>query len=218
MLRRSKGINEFFYYAGPLWRINSRIRQLREKNESVASIISPDWNPISVEPEIRILQEELTPWLCIKPTRFSTLATWDEDYWMIKSISNISSNKSLLKKIYSTLISLDEQQFYKDYCPVRWVIRDDMTVWRRFNDFIDIIKPEDGGVSAYNFAVSVDYSPRPFIKSQAKKYKIEISDFRSIVLWARRDFLKIHGMNNHALFKRMGTNCLKYGFPYVEEL
>ena len=216
MRRRSKGLNEFFFTLGPLWKIHGRIRLLRERKRTGAEIISPDWHPISAEPEIDIPQNELTPWLqLLRPSYGSTLAVWDKDFWMTQEVYSISASRNILMKVYNTFISRNEQQFYLDYCPIRWEIRESgKDIWKRCNDVIELLKPSI--TFACNFAVSCE-PIRPSIRRQAKENNIQLYNPKSehIVLWARYDFLRRSesGCNMIRYYKALGINALKYGLP-----
>lgn len=221
MKRRSKGLNEFFFSMGPLWKLHARIRSIRERKQSIHKIVSPDWYPISAEPDIDIPQDELTPWLpLMKPSYASTLSVWDEDFWMTQEIGRIYIHRNLLNRIYETFIKRNEQQFYLDYCPIRWSVDNDEFVYTRFDDVLDLLVPEQRGTSACNFAISIEKKPRPFIKKLAKENEITISKFKSIVLWARYDFLRKYdsGLNMIRYYHALDKNVLKFGFPYLKRL
>lgn len=216
MIRRSKGVQEF---AQPIagWVIRSQIRFINESGRDVHSIVSPDWCPISpVEPVVP--QKELTPWIPVP--KMATLASWDRDFWMTKPISNVYSHRQLLMEIYDVLTDRDEEQFYKEYAPIKWCYSEEV-VWKYLNETLDKFKYDEHDLLlAGNFALS-DEPVSKMLRNQAHKLKIVVDhpSWNRTILWARKDMLlqTASGAGTLAYLRRLGDKALRYGVPRYEE-
>ena len=214
--RRSKGVQEFSQRTTS-WDVRSQIRFMSESGRDVSCIISPDWCPISpVEPIIP--QEELTPWIPIP--KMSTITSWDRDFWMTKPISNVYSHRNLLSEIYDVLTDRDEEQFYREYAPLKWCYSEDV-VWKYLNETLDKFKySETDLLLAGNFALS-DSPVSKMLRNQAHKLKIAVEHptWNKTILWARKDMLRqtTSGVGTLAYLKRLGNKALRYGIPRYEE-
>jgi len=219
---KSIGINQFSHYIGSKWRLYSALRTLKESGKNIISLNS---SRLICFQDISIPEKELTPWLFREIEYVNTLSTWDKDFWMTQEIANLYSNKSRkpLMKVYDTLISRNERQFYMDFCPIRWSWNiDDKYLWTNLTHALDSFKPEGNSqtVSVGNFAISIE-KIRPYVLEQAKKYKVEIehSESKRIILWARYSMLRQcnSGLDLIRIYRMMGTNVLKYGLPFINK-
>ena len=186
---KSKGINEFSHYVGPLW---PQFQKVREVSEKGGRIVDPQFSTVTYM-EISISSKELIPWL--KP---------NDSY-----IDNL--------QVYDTFISRSEIQFYKDYCPIRWTQENDFL--GNFDDLIDIFHPYCEGISMEyigNFAFSECFVS-PFIINQAEEYNeiIKHPNKKNLILWARKDFLRKTdvGLDILRCHRMMGTRALRFGLP-----
>lgn len=215
----SKGINQFSHYIGPKWELYSKIRTIVESGRN--SIFRSE-NLYSLM-EISIPQKELTPWLADRGelSYCSTLNPWDEDFWMTEEIGNLFTNKSrnILIKVYNTLISRNEKQFYLDYCPIRWTTSNGYSdTFKNFSEALNRFKPEGEAqtVIAGNFAVSIG-PIRQYIIDRAKKNNIVIKypKMERTILWARYDMLRKYdnGLDIIKCYKHMGIKALSFGIP-----
>lgn len=217
---RSKGLNEFFFCMGPLWRLHARIRHIRESGKDISSIISPDWSPITPCDIPIIPQEELTPWLPIsKPNYINNLSKWDRDFWMTEEISSVYNGRRLLRNIYDTFMCRNEKQFYQDFCPIRWSLNNDYAL---LNTGLERFKAEDEiFITVGNFALSEE-CPQEFIKKEAKKLNIKVIYPYSprLILWARYDFLRRSdaGLSMIRVYKSLSKEyMLRQGIPYFKQ-
>lgn len=213
MKRRSeKGVQEFMQRTTG-WDVRSQIRFMSESGRDVCSIVSPDWCPIGPS-EPLVPQCELTPWLPQFPSLLTSIPSWDKDFWMTREIGNVTSNKALLKKVYKTIIERNEEEFYRDFCPIKWCYEDEI-IWSYLNDTLDKFKSEENIMfCAGNFALSIE-SVRPTIMKRAKKYKIEVRSpkYKRVILWARYSFLQstYSGRCTINYIRYMGEKALRYG-------
>lgn len=210
---KSRGINEFSHYVGPLW---PQFQKVREVSEKGGRIVDPQFSTVTYM-EISISSKELIPWLKPNDSYIDNLQIYDEDYWMIQEFHSIRKSIKLLKKVYDTFISRSEIQFYKDYCPIRWTQENDFL--GNFDDLIDIFHPYCEGISMEyigNFAFSECFVS-PFIINQAEEYNeiIKHPNKKNLILWARKDFLRKTdvGLDILRCHRMMGTRALRFGLP-----
>ena len=177
-----------------------------EMNQDISDLISSDYEPIS-PCEIREVK---------LPLPFSsTINIYSEDGWMTQEIGSLYNNRHLLKKVYDTFINRDEEQFYRDYCPIRWSIEPADPMWKRFSNLFEALMPVYSPfVPICNYAIS-EGTPRAYIIKQAKAYKIKPDRSPKTILWARYDFIKYHeaGLGFIRFYRAMQERALKLGLP-----
>lgn len=214
MIRRSRGTLEFMQRTTG-WDVRSQIRFMNESGRDVSSIISPDWCPIGPS-EPYVPQCELTPWLPQSRCILEDIPSWSKDFWMTQEIGSVYKNRTLLKKVYNTLIKRDEEEFYKEYCPIKWCYEDEI-IWTYLDETLDKFKSEDNfSFCLGNFALSIE-TVRPTIMRRAKKYGMEVRSprYKRVILWARYSFLQstYSGRCTINYIRYMGEKALRYGIP-----
>lgn len=200
---RSRGVYEFNYYAGRFWKYNSRRRLLVESGQSLDRLIDSTWTPISASGYTPCRYWDNHP----LPTLINS---WDKDFWMMKQITSIPKNIKLLERIYDTLISRDEEQFYNDYIPLIWskaITRDHMY-------YIIERLTNNTSLAAINLAIS--RVPSKYTLELAKKNGIEIKD-RRLVIWGRREYIKNfeYGVTAIRVYNAIGDKLFTKGIPYI---